>query len=206
MDSLMVAPGPADRRGPEPGDTGAGTGHGTGDSDGPDGPLMSLRGAGVDVDFRRAGRVAVAVLLLAMAAAAAVLLVAGAQKNAQITRLHDHGVGVEVTVTRCIGLMGGSGSNLAGYQCRGTFTINGHRYDEALPGATSPLSGATFRAVADPSDPALLSTRGAVAAEHASWRVFALPVVMLAVMALTVVAWALKRRSRSGADPTPRLP
>ena len=205
MDSLMIAPGPADDRGSEPvasGDTGTRAG-----LDGrPDGPLMALRGAGVDVDFRRAGRVAVAALLLAGCVAVAVLFVAGVHKNAQITRLHDHGVGVEVTVTRCIGLMGGSGSNLAGYQCRGTFTINGHRYDEALPGATSPLSGATFQAVADPSDPALLSTRGAVAAEHASWRVFALPVVMLAVMALTVVAWALKRRSRSRADRTLRLP
>ena len=206
MDSLMIAPGPADRRGPEPGDTGRGTGRGTGDNDGPDGPLMSLRGAGVDVDFRRAGRVAVAVLLLVMAAAAAVLFVAGAQKNAQITRLHDHGVGVEVTVTRCIGLMGGSGSNLAGYQCRGTFTINGHRYDESLPGSTPTLSGATFRGVADPSDPALISTRGAVAAEHASWRVFVLPVAVLLVMALIAVAWVLRRRAGRRADRAPHRP
>ncbi|HUY66243.1 MAG TPA: hypothetical protein VMV06_05460 [Acidimicrobiales bacterium] len=200
MDSLMIAPGPADGHGPEPGDTGAGTGL----DGGPDGPLMALRGAGVDVDFRRVGRVAAAALLSAMAVVAVVLFVAGAQKNAQITRLHDHGVGVEVTVTRCIGLMGGSGSNLAGYQCRGSFTINGHRYDEALPGATPSHSGATFRAVTDPDDPALLATRSAVAAEHASWRVFILPVVVLAVMALTVVAWALERRSNSRADRTTR--
>jgi MFS superfamily sulfate permease-like transporter len=199
MDSLMIARGPADRRGSEPGDTGAGTRA----DGGSDGPLMALRGAGVDVDFRRAGRVAVAALLLALAAAAAVLFVAGAQKNAEIIRLHDHGVGVEVTVTRCIGLMGGSGSNLAGYQCRGTFTLNGHRYDEALPGATPSLSGAAFQAVTDPSDPALLSTRSSVAAEHASWRVFALPVVVLMVMALIVVALAIKRRADRRTDRAP---
>lgn len=201
MGSVTIAPGPADRRGSDPGETGAGAG-GNG---GPHGSLMALRGAGVDVDFRRAGRVAAVAVLLAMAVVALVLFVAGAQRNAQITRLHDHGVGVEVTVTRCIGLMGGSGSNLAGYQCRGTFSINGHRYDEALPGATPSLAGATFRGVADPSDPALLSTRSAVAAEHASWRVFVLPVVVLAVMALIVVAWALRRRADRRADRTPRL-
>jgi MFS superfamily sulfate permease-like transporter len=202
MESLMIAPGPADGPGSEPaasGDTGAGTGL----DGGPDRPLMALRGAGVDVDSRRAGRGVAAALLFATAVAVAVLFVAGVQKNAQITRLHDHGVGVVVTVTRCIGLMGGSGSNLAGYQCRGAFTINGHRYDENLPGGTPTLSGATFRAVADPSDPALLSTRSAVAAEHASWRVFALPLAVLAVMVLTVVAWALKRRSESRAWRTP---
>jgi len=89
--------------------------------------VTTLRGAAVDVDARRVARVLVGACLLALAALSATFFVVGASKNAQITDLREHGVPVEVTVTRCLGLLGGSGSNDAGYACRGSFTIGGHR-------------------------------------------------------------------------------
>jgi hypothetical protein len=159
-------------------------------------PIATLRGAGVDVDRRRVGRVIGGLCLVALAFAVVILFVAGFQKNTQITRLRQRGVPVEVTVTGCLGLMGGSGSNLVGYQCSGTLTVEGHRYNEAIPGSTFRSPGSTLRAVTVPGDPALLSTTGALATEHASWRVFVLPTILLLILAFFVVAMTLTRRHR----------
>ncbi len=119
----------------------------------------TLRGAGVDVDVRRVGRVAVGLCLVALAVVAAILFVVGAHKNAQITRLRQHGVPVTVTVTGCLGLLGGSGSNAAGYACKGRFVLDGHRYLESVPGNVLRPVGTKVRAVAAAGDPPLLSTR-----------------------------------------------
>ncbi|MGA2035977.1 MAG: hypothetical protein ABSH04_00090, partial [Acidimicrobiales bacterium] len=80
-----------------------------GDIDTSGAPIMTLRGASVAVDARRVGRVVVGVCLVALAALVLVLFLAGIQKNAQINRLRKHGVAIDVTVSGCLGLMGGSG-------------------------------------------------------------------------------------------------
>ena len=186
----MIAPEPTAPKGPDSGDTEMATREvGTSDE-----PIMTLRGAGVAVDARRAGRVVGGVCLVALAVLVVVLAVAGVDKNAQITRLRQHGVRVEITVSTCLGLLGGSGSNAAGYACRGTFTVDGRHYDEAIPGNTLFPPGATIRGVIDPGDPALVSTVGAVASEHASWRVFVVPIILVVILALLVVAVVLSRR------------
>ena len=64
----------------------------------------------MNVDVRRAGRVVVAVCLVALAVTGVILLVAGVQNNDQIDNLRHHGVPVAVTVTGCLGLMGGTGA------------------------------------------------------------------------------------------------
>jgi len=166
---------------------------------GGEGPVSTLRGAGVDVDLRRVGRVAGALCLGALAVVAVVLFVAGAQKNAQITRLRQHGVPVVATVTGCLGLLGGSGSNPAGYACTGTYTLHGHRYHEAIPGDGFRAEGSKVRGVADPGDPTLFSTAAAVAAEHASWHVFITPSVLVAVLAVLLAVVGLRRRRGAGA-------
>jgi MYXO-CTERM domain-containing protein len=97
--------------------------------------------------------------------------------------------------------MGGSGSNLVGYECKGTFMVDGHRYSEAIPGNELHPPGTTLRCVTVPGDPALLSTVRAVASEHASWRVFILPTVLLVILLLLVGALALRRRHISRASP-----
>jgi len=161
----------------------------------PDEAVSRLRGADVaTVDVRRIGQGVVGICLVALAVVAAILFVAGAQKNAQITRLRQHGVAVTVRVTGCFGLLGGSGSNAAGYSCTGTYTVGGHRFTQAIPGDTLRATGSTVRAVSDPNDPALLSTAHAVASQHASWTVFVVPTILLVALALVVGALLLRRR------------
>lgn len=159
---------------------------------------MTLRGAPVEVDVRRLSRVLVGVCLGALAASAVALAVAGAHRNAQITRLHQDGVRVEAKVSGCMGLLGGSGSNAAGYQCRGTFTLDGHSYNEAIPGMTFHAPGSRLGVVAVPGDPALMAPVGAVAGEHASWRVFVLPAALSAVFGLFVGGLLLRSRRARG--------
>jgi hypothetical protein len=169
----------------------------------PDLPLTRLRGAGVDVDPRRAARLVVAVCLAALVVIAVVLFVAGAEKNAQASNLRQHGVPVAVTVTGCTGLLGGSGSNPAGYACKGTYTVAGRRYEQDIPGNTSLRSGAVIRGVIVPDDPYLLSTPAMVASEQPSWHVFIAPIILLVAAALVVTTLLLVRRRKLGTSPTP---
>jgi hypothetical protein len=96
--------------------------------------------------------------------------------------------------------MGGSGSNAVGDSCAGTFTLHGHRYTENIPGTALRL-GSSLPAVVVPTDPALLSPVNILAGEHASWKVFILPAVLLVVLALLVGAIIIRRRHRATAEP-----
>ncbi len=162
--------------------------------------MASLRGAGVGtIDGRRVARVALGAVGVAAAVLTVILFVAGADKNAQITSLRTRGVPVEVTVTSCMGLLGGSGSNAAGYACQGTYVVGGHRYRQAIPGDVLRRPGSTVRGVTVPDDPELLSTARDVAGEHASWRVFIAPTVLALVLVAGGAALAvgrLRRRAR----------
>jgi hypothetical protein len=159
-----------------------------------DEPVTTLRGARVEVDVGRAARVVSGVCLAAIAVTAIILLIAGIQKNQQITSLQQHGVPVRVTVSNCIGLMGGSGTNVAGYACTGTYTVNGHSYQEAIPGTALHQPGSIVQGVTVPGDPRLLSTPGQVAGDRASSRVFIAPAVLL-VGLVVLVGIVIRRRS-----------
>jgi hypothetical protein len=163
-------------------------------------PLTTLRAGGVDADPRRVGRVAVGLLAVVLAVLVVVLSVAGLQKNARINQLRQHGVPATITVSSCSGLMGGSGSNLAGYACQGTFSVDGRRYSEVLPGGSFHRPGATVRGVVVPSDPGLMSTSAVLATEHPSWKVFILPVILFIVLALLVSVVAIRRGSKSSGN------
>lgn len=154
----------------------------------------------MDVDARRAGRLVVGVCLVALAVLVVVLFVAGANKNAQINNLRRHGAPVEITVTKCIGLLGGSGSNGAGYACTGTYTVGGRRYDEAIPGNALLVTGAKLRGVTVRGDPTLVSTVVAVTTERASWRVFIVPTILLIILVLLVGTLVLRRRRLGGTE------
>ena len=138
---------------------------------------------------------------MGLAVAVAVLFAAGVDKNAQITDLHQRGVAVQITVTRCMGLLGGSGSNPVGYACTGTVLLDGHRYREAIPGDTLYPPGAKIRGVAVSGDPPLLSTAHAVATEHASSNVFVVPTILLVVLLFLVGTVAFRLRTARRADP-----
>ena len=132
----------------------------------------------------------------ALAVIAAVLVIAGVQKNAQTTNLRSHGVPVGVTVTGCLGLLGGSGSNAAGYACKGTYAFEGRRYEQDIPGNTPLHPGTVIRGVIVPSDPYLLSTPAIVASEQSSWRVFITPIILLVVLIVALAALLILRRRR----------
>jgi hypothetical protein len=158
--------------------------------------VTTLRGARVEVDSRRVARVLGVAVAVAVFALAVALVVVGANKNAQISALRSHGVRVEVTVSSCLGLLGGSGSNQAGYACRGTFRFAGRSYDEAIPGDTDYAPGAQLIVVAASTDPALIGLPSVVAHERTSLSVYVVPAVLLVVL----LAWGVvigRRRGRA---------
>jgi len=163
-----------------------------------------LRGAGVAVDRRRVGQVVIGIVLATLAILAIVFTVVGVHTNQQDDRLHRDGVPVTFTVTGCLGLLGGSGSNAAGYSCRGVYTLDGRRYSEQLPGDSFHRPGSTVAAIAVPGDPALVSPASIVATEHSSASAFVLPAVLAAILLLLVAVLLLLRRRRqatASADP-----
>jgi hypothetical protein len=165
-------------------------------------PLSTLRGAGVNYDVRKVGGVVVGLCLVTLAVLVVIFTVAGVHKNSQINQLHHDGVPVTVTVTNCLGLMGGSGSNTAGYSCTGSFTVHGTRYTESLPGTDFHHVGSSVPATVVPSDPALVSPTKILNSEHASLSVFLLPLILLVVLALLVTLVASLRRRRQAKTPT----
>lgn len=160
----------------------------------------TLRGAKVDGDIRRFVGMAIVLCLAALAASTIALFVAGAHRNAQVARLRQDGVPVQVTVTSCLGQLGGSGSNAAGYTCSGSFVLDGRRYDETIPGLTLRPVGTTFRALAVPGDPALMAPVSQVAVERPSDKVYVLPAVLagLSVAGTAGTLLLLRRRSAAG--------
>jgi uncharacterized membrane protein AbrB (regulator of aidB expression) len=157
-------------------------------------PLTTLRGAPVNVDVRRAARVIAVVVVVALAVTVASLFVADANTNAEITSLQRHGVPVEVTVTGCRALLGGSGSNAAGYSCTGTFELNGHRNRTTLPDDTLYGIGTKVKVIAAANDPGLIATAQQVRSERASWHLFIVPTVLLVVLIALLIAIVLRRR------------
>jgi hypothetical protein len=157
--------------------------------------VSSLRGAQVEADAGKVARVVVGACLVALAGLVIGLVAAGINKNAEITALRDHGMPVEVTVTRCLGQLGGSGSNDAGYTCRGRFDVGGRHYVQAIPGGSYYAPGSKIRAVVSIADPGLLATAHDLATEKPSWTVFVLPIVLFAsLVALLGIVMARRRR------------
>jgi hypothetical protein len=169
--------------------------------DQPPARVGQLRGAGVSVDARRVGQVAIGIVLVTLAVLAILFTIVGIHTNQQDDRLHHDGVPVTFTVTGCLGLLGGSGSNAAGYSCRGTYALDGkHYFQVQLPGDSFHRPGSTVAAIAVPGDPALVSPAAIVATEHSSAGAFVLPAVLAAVLLLLValLLWLRARRRGKG--------
>lgn len=158
----------------------------------------------MEVDARRAGRVVVVLGLLSVVVAALFLVVAGVQKNDRINALQREGVPVQVTVTGCRGLLGGSGSNPVGYSCWGSFTLSGRRYSEGIPGDALLAPGSQLRMLTIADDPGPLAAPGVVAAARASASVYVLPAVLFGAVVVSVTAAALVLRRRA-AQPALRV-
>jgi uncharacterized membrane protein len=165
--------------------------------DQPPARVGQLRGAGVSVDARRVGQVAIGIVLVTLAVLAILFTIVGIHTNQQDDRLHHDGVPVTFTVTGCLGLLGGSGSNAAGYSCRGSYSLDGRHYSGVqLPGDSLHRPGSTVAAIAVPGDPALVSPTSIVAGQHSSAGAFVLPAVLAAILLVLVALLVLRRRRR----------
>jgi hypothetical protein len=173
---------------------------GSGDDD----RVAPLRGAGVpEIEVRQLGRVLIALCLVALVVTSTVLFVAGARKNHQVDELRHHGVPVTVTISGCIGLLGGSGSNGAGFSCTGSYRVAGRRYVASFSAEVTEPPGSHLRAVTAAGDPSLVATVATVAGEHPSGGVYVLPGVLLAAAVAFGLGLVLtdRRRRRTAAHP-----
>jgi hypothetical protein len=160
----------------------------------------ALRGAGVGtVDTRHLGQIVVGLILATLAVLVIVFTLVGVHKNQQTDRLHNDGMPVSFTISTCTGLLGGSGSNFAGYVCHGTYSLSGHTYHEQLPGNDFHRPGSTVPAIAVPGDGALVSPAAMVKTEHSSTVVFLVPAILLVVLLVLVGLLLLRRRKHADA-------
>jgi len=164
----------------------------------PDQPVGTLRGAGVGIDAATAGRIGIVVLLVALVVVGMFLLFAGVRKNAQVDELRSGGVPVQVTISHCLGLMGGTGSSPAGYECVGGYTFRGVHYVEGVPGSTYYPDLAVVAGVVPPGDPGLLSTPATVASLRPSDTLYVVGAALL-LLAAGIAVWLVFRRRRAGA-------
>jgi hypothetical protein len=162
--------------------------------------VVSLRGPAAQSIGRRFWTSAAAVLLALLAVIVVVTFVSAVNDNARIDRLKTHGEAVIVTVTNCVGNLGGSGSNAADYTCQGTYRLNGTRYQETIGSKTSFSSpGDKIRAVADPARPSTIEVATAVATSSSSASVYVVPsllAVLLVGLALVYVRRLLPTTKR----------
>ena len=93
-----------------------------------------------------------ALLLTAFAVVIIVSFISATNDNSRIHRLKTRGVSVVVTVTNCVGNIGGSGSNASGYTCHGSYLVKGANYQEVI-GSKSTLSSVGSRYRESPIPP-----------------------------------------------------
>jgi hypothetical protein len=162
-----------------------------------------LRGPEVQSIGRRFWSVAGAVVLSLFALIIVVSFLSAANDNARIDRMKSHGATVNVTVTSCVGNIGGSGSNAAGYTCRGSYRVDGIRH-QAVIGAKSTLSsvGTKLLAVADPEHPSTIELASAVATSSSSTTVYVVP-TLLALLLIVLSILLIRRPRRAGRRRTP---
>lgn len=138
----------------------------------------------------RGGRVAAvlwALCVIVLVAVSVLATVSTANANARAQRLSDHGVPVQMTVTRCLAISSGVGMGIEYWQCRGTYTVGSRTYEEVIGGQRSLLdAGQKIDAVADPDDPSLVSVPGALGRRHS----YTLAEVMAGITAAVIVAGA----------------
>lgn len=174
---------------------------------------FSLRGAEAQRIAGRFWSIAGALVLAAFAAIVVVSFISAQNDNARIVRLKDHGIPVVVTVTSCVGNIGGSGSNAAGYTCRGSYRVHGVRYEEVIASkSTLSAPGTKLDGVADPSRPSTVELASAVAKSSSSDSAYVVP-SLLALLCVTLGATFLARtrssrapRRRPSPGPTSSVP
>jgi hypothetical protein len=160
--------------------------------------MPALRGPEAQPIGRQFWLLVGALLVIVLAFIVTVSFVSAVNDNSRIDRLKSHGIPVTVTVTDCVGNIGGSGSNAAGYTCQGKYRVNGVSYHEVIASKTTlSTAGSTVRGVADPARPSTIELASAVASSSPSNAAYVVP-SLLAVL-LVALATTLHRYRRSNA-------
>jgi len=134
-----------------------------------DGRTASLRGAEPAKIGRTFWLFAGAFGLVVFAAIVVVSFLSAANDNARIDRMKMHGIPVTVVVTGCTGNIGGSGSNVTGYTCRGTYTVDAIHYHDIIGSmSTFAVPVTSVRALVDPSRHSTVESLSAVRASTSS--------------------------------------
>jgi len=156
----------------------------------------ALRGPAVAGTGRTLGLITAGVVLAVAAVIIVVGVIAATQDNARIDRMKARGVPVSITVADCIGNLGGSGSNGAGYTCRGDYAVAGTTYHEVI-GGTSAFTdpGTALAGVADPAQPSTVIVAHAVATSETSSTAYVILGLLSLVWLALVGLWirALRR-------------
>lgn len=136
--------------------------------------------------------------LIIVAAAIVVAFVSATNDNARIERIKANGIPVTVTVSGCVGSLGGSGSNIVGYTCQGDYRVNGTAYHEIIGSMTSLATpGTVVRAVADPSQHSSIVLASAARRATASPKVYVLSGVLSVMLALLTLGYVRRVRRRA---------
>lgn len=170
----------------------------------PDAPTHMRGVRVVAVDTFRVVQVLVVVVLVALLAVAVALAASAASQNSRLDQLQHQGVPVEMTVIGCQAISSGIGMSVDHWECRGTYGLGGHRYNEVIGGSRAHLrDGQSVRAVAVPGHPTLVSTTTNASQNRSTWTPYITPVILtlLSVTGLVGLMLWRKRRPRSN-DPT----
>ncbi|MCU1364018.1 MAG: hypothetical protein JWM55_1846 [Acidimicrobiaceae bacterium] len=166
--------------------------------------VASLRGAQAASLGRRFWLRAATVGLVAFAVALALSFASTLNDHARLDRMKAHGVPVVVTVSNCVGNMGGSGSSVAGYVCRGTYDLGGVTYHEIISSMTTFASrGSHVAAIADPSQRGYVALASAVKSATSAAAFVVLIILTVALLILVALMIRIRRRVRSD-DAPPR--
>ena len=167
-------------------------------SGGPDEPDSYVRGgAAPQINTRRVGQVVAVIWLVALLTVAIVLAVEAAGNNSRHSTLRKHGVAVQVTVTKCLGLLTGTGITVDGYTCTGSFVLDGVTHTATIDGTNLDYPiGSALAGVADPANPSDLATAASVGHNQAAWKSYlgAGGVLLGFLVSLGAIGYWMRRR------------
>jgi hypothetical protein len=156
-----------------------------------------LRGAEARSLGRRFWMGAGAIMLVVFAVALVASFISVANANARVDRLKAHGISVVVTVGRCVGNLSGSGSNVSGYRCQGSYRVGSTTFHEPIEFKTtfSP-PGSTVRGLADPAHHSGVALASAIRKSPSSPSSYLAPIVLSVLfVALALMLVRTVRRS-----------
>ena len=166
----------------------------------PDGSAFIRAGGGVQMNPRRLAGILVWLAVAVLVGVAAYLAATAARQDSRLALLRRQGVPVVATVTGCRGISSGVGMGIEYWQCRGSFVISGHTYEEYIGGSRALLEqGTRVAAVVVPGRPELLSSAAWVRRDRSSTAEYAVAGALAAVACmLSAGRVVLVRRRRQG--------